>query len=135
MKKRLPYIILLLLIIGVEVVIALTQHGNWIRYYLGDVIVVWAVYCLVQSVLGGKNNHYAVHLGVMGFAFVVEFLQYIHIVDLIGLGHIQFFRTLIGTSFAVEDLWSYAIGTAIGCVGTFIYKKVNNIRKNRNILP
>ncbi len=124
MKKRLPYIIMLLLIIAVEVVIALTQHDNWIRSYGGDVIVIWAVYCLVQSVLGGENNHYIVHIGVMLFAFAVEFLQKIHFVDLIGLGNIQFFRVLIGTSFAVEDLWSYAIGTAIGCIATFIYTKM-----------
>ncbi|MDE6775689.1 MAG: DUF2809 domain-containing protein [Ruminococcus sp.] len=123
MKKRIPYIILLVLIIAVEVVIALTQHDNWIRYYGGDVIVVWAVYCLVQSVAGGKNNHYVVHLCVLAFAFAVEFLQKIHIVDLIGLGHIQFFRILIGTGFSVIDLLSYAIGTAIGCAGTFIYDK------------
>lgn len=128
MKKRLPYIILLILIIAVEVVIALTQHGNWIRYYGGDIIVVWAVYCLVQSILGGKNNHYIVHIGVMLFAFLVEFLQLINIVDLIGLGDIRFFRVLIGTSFAVEDLLCYAIGTAIGCAGTFIYRKLNIMR-------
>lgn len=126
MKKRIPYLILLVLIIAVEVVIAFTQHDNWIRYYGGDVIVVWAVYCLVQSVLGGKNNHYIVHIGVMLFAFLVEFLQAIHIVDLIGLGNIQFFRILIGTSFAVEDLLSYAIGTAIGCLGTFICGEIKS---------
>lgn len=130
MKKRLPFIIALLILIAVEVVIALTQHGNWLRYYGGDVIVVWAVYCLVQSVLGGKNNHYMVHIGVLLFAFLVEFLQYIHIVDIIGLGHIEFFRILIGTSFAVEDLWSYALGTAIALVGTFTYNKIRNHTKN-----
>lgn len=124
MKKRLVYIILLVLIIAVEVVIAITQHGNWIRYYGGDVIVVWAVYCLVQAVFGGKNNHYIVHIGVMVFAFFVEFLQYIHIVDLIGLGDIQFFRILIGTDFSFIDMLSYAVGTAIGCIGTFIYNKI-----------
>ncbi len=129
MKKRLPFIIALLILIAVEVVIALTQHGNWLRYYGGDVIIVWAVYCLVQSVLGGKNNHYIVHIGVLLFAFLVEFLQYIHIVDIIGLGHIEFFRILIGTSFAVEDLWSYALGTAIALVGTFIYNKMNKNTK------
>ncbi|MCM1133374.1 MAG: DUF2809 domain-containing protein [Ruminococcus flavefaciens] len=134
MKKRLPYIIILVVIIAVEVYIALTQHG-WIRSYLGDVIVVWAVYCLVQAIIGGENNHYIVHGGVMIFAFVVEFLQKIHIVDLIGLGHIQFFRILIGTGFSVIDLLCYAIGTAVGCVGSFIYIKMNNIHKNRNILP
>ncbi len=123
MKKRLPYFILLILLIAVETLIALTQHGNWLRYYGGDVIVVWAVYCFVQSLLGGKNNHYIVHVGVLIFAFLVEFLQLINIVELIGLGEIEFFRILIGTSFAVEDLFSYAAGTAIGCAGTFIYKK------------
>ncbi len=123
MKKRLPYFILLILLIAVETLIALTQHGNWLRYYGGDVIVVWVVYCLVQSLLGGKNNHYIVHVGVLIFAFLVEFLQLINIVELIGLGEIEFFRILIGTSFAVEDLFSYAAGTAIGCAGTFIYKK------------
>ncbi len=123
MKKRLPYVILLILLIAVETLIALTQHGNWLRYYGGDVIVVWTVYCLVQSLLGGKNNHYIVHVGVLIFAFLVEFLQLINIVELIGLGEIEFFRILIGTSFAVEDLFSYAAGTAIGCAGTFIYKK------------
>ncbi|MDE6788627.1 MAG: DUF2809 domain-containing protein [Ruminococcus sp.] len=134
MKKRLPYIILLVLIIAIEVIIALTQHGNWLRDYGGDVIVVWAVYCLVQSVLGGKNNHYVVHICVLAFAFVVEFLQKIHIVDLIGLGHIQFFRILIGTGFSVIDLLAYTIGTAIGCAGTLLYTKMNNIHNNRNIL-
>lgn len=131
MKKRLPYIILLIILIAVEVVIAITQHDNIIRSYGGDTIVVWAVYCLVQSVLGGKNNHYVVHICVLAFAFVVEFLQKIHIVDLIGLGDIKFFRILIGTSFAVEDLIAYALGTAIACLGTFAYNKF--IRRREKI--
>ncbi|MBP3379331.1 MAG: DUF2809 domain-containing protein [Ruminococcus sp.] len=129
MKRRLPYIALLVILIAVEVVIALTQHDNILRYYGGDTIVVWAVYCLFQSISGGKNNHYAVHVGVMLFAFLVEFLQLIHFVDLIGLGDIQFFRTLIGTSFAVEDLAAYAIGTAAGCLGTLIYSRAAVRRK------
>lgn len=128
MKKRLPYIILLILLIAVEVVIALTQHDNILRYYGGDTIVVWAVYCLFQSASGGKNNHYMVHIGVLIFAFLVEFLQLIHFVDIIGLGNIEFFRILIGTSFAVEDLIAYAVGTAVGCLGTFIYGRF--IRKS-----
>lgn len=123
MKKHIPYIIILILLIAVEVIIALTQHGNWLRYYGGDVIVVWAVYCLVQAIIGGKNP-YITHIGVMLFAFLVEFLQYIHIVDIIGLGDIEFFRTLIGTSFAAEDLFCYALGTVIGIAGSFIYSQV-----------
>ena len=129
MKKRIPYIILLILLIVVEVVIALTQHNNWLRSYGGDVIVVWAVYCLVQSIIGGKKP-VITHIGVLIFAFLVEFLQYIHIVDIIGLGDIEFFRILIGTSFAVEDLYSYALGTAIGIAGSLIYNKMKKSRIN-----
>ena len=129
MKKRIPYIIILILLIAVEVVIAITQHNNWLRSYGGDVIVVWAVYCLVQSIIGGKNP-YITHIGVLIFAFLVEFLQYIHIVDIIGLGHIEFFRILIGTSFAVEDLYSYALGTAIGIAGSITYNKMKKSRIN-----
>lgn len=129
MKKRLSYIIILILLIAVEVVIALTQHNNWLRAYGGDVIVVWAVYCLVQSVIGGKKP-VITHIGVLTFSFLVEFLQYIHIVDIIGLGHIEFFRILIGTSFAAKDLYSYALGTAIGIAGSLIYSKMKKSRIN-----
>lgn len=122
MKKRIPYIIILILLIAVEVIIALTQHNNWLRAYGGDVIVVWAVYCLIQAIIGGKNP-YITHIGVLLFAFLVEFLQYIHIVDLIGLGHIEFFRILIGTSFAAEDLFCYALGTVIGIAGSLFAEK------------
>ena len=40
--------ILFVIITAVEVMIALFCHGGFVRYYLGDVIVVWAVYCFVQ---------------------------------------------------------------------------------------
>lgn len=80
--------------------IALFCHGGFVRYYLGDVIVVWAVYCFVQIFLRGRFSSYGVALGVMIFAFIIEFLQGVNIVDLIGLGDIPFFRVLIGTSFS-----------------------------------
>ena len=54
MKKRIPYIVLFVLLVGVEVVIALTQHDNFIRYYGGDIIVMWVLYCFVclQIIVG-----------------------------------------------------------------------------------
>lgn len=123
MKKRLPYIILLVLIITVETLIALFVKGGWLRYYGGDVIVVWGVYCLAQSIICSQRR-YAVHIGVLVFAFIVEFLQMINIVDILGLGNIEFFRILIGTSFAAEDLLSYLAGTVIGCAGTAVYSVI-----------
>ena len=46
--------ILFVIITAVEVMIALFCHGGFVRYYLGDVIVVWAVYCFVQIFLRGR---------------------------------------------------------------------------------
>ena len=125
MKKRIPYIILFVVLVGVEVVIALTQHGNFIRNYGGDIIVMWVLYCLVQAVLGGKNNHYIVNLCLLAFAFAVELVQLWGFADRFGIEN-PFLRTLIGTSFAAEDLLCYAAGTAVACAGVFVYGLIHN---------
>ena len=131
MKKRLPYIVIFVVLVGVEVLIALTQHDNFIRYYGGDIIVMWVLYCLVKAVLGGKNNHYIVNLALLVFAFAVEFIQGWGFVDKFGIES-AFLRTLIGTSFAVEDLFSYAAGTAVACAGVFVYGRIVGSRDGKN---
>ncbi len=126
MKKRIPYICGFLLLTLTEVLIALFIHGGFVRNYLGDVIVVWVVYCFVQAIAGGRLNGYITAAGVMIFAFIIEFLQKINIVDLLGLGGIKFFRTLIGTSFSPVDLICYAAGSAIICAVIFIKRKITD---------
>ncbi len=126
MKKRIPYIIGFLLLTLAEVLIALFIHGGFIRNYLGDVIVIWVVYCFLQAVLGGRFSSYAVAVGVMIFAFTVELLQKINIVDILGLGGIPFFRTLIGTTFSPVDLICYSAGSAIICAAIFIKKNIKD---------
>ena len=123
MKKRIPYITGFFLFLTVEVLIALFISGGFIRNYMGDVIVVWAVYCFVKIFLV-KSNSYITAFGVMIFAFIVEFLQYIHIVDILGLGNITFFRVLIGTSFSVIDLLCYSAGTAVTIILIFLQSKL-----------
>ncbi|MCM1313793.1 MAG: DUF2809 domain-containing protein [Prevotella sp.] len=123
MKKRIPYITGFLILLIVEVLIALFISGGFIRNYMGDVIVVWVVYCFVKIFLV-KSNSYLTAIGVMFFAFIVEFLQYIHIVDILGLGNITFFRVLIGTSFSVIDLLCYSVGTAMTIILIFLQSKL-----------
>lgn len=123
MKKRLSYITGFLLLLIAEILIALFVHGGFVRYYLGDVIVVWVVYCFVK-IFFPKINGYITAAGVMIFAFIVEFLQYIHIVDILGLGDIKFFRVLIGTSFSTIDLLCYVVGTAVTMLLVYKTEKV-----------
>lgn len=124
MKRRLPYIIICLILLGVEVLIALFVDDKIIRPFGGDVIVIWVIYCFVQAILGGRNNHYIVAGGVLIFAFLVEFLQFIHIIDILGLRDIEFFRVLIGTNFSWPDLLCYTIGAAACWLGTWLYGRI-----------
>ncbi|MGN1147918.1 MAG: DUF2809 domain-containing protein, partial [Lachnospiraceae bacterium] len=47
------------------------------------------------------------------FAVVVEFLQYIHIVERLGVQNNAFLRTLIGGTFDWKDIFCYLVGCAI----------------------
>lgn len=122
MKKRLPYIIIFIAIFAVETCIALFVHDNFVRPYIGDVIVMWAVYCLAQIILGGRFGSYKVAVGSLIFAFFVELLQKIRIVDVLGIKS-PILRTIIGTSFAPADLVCYLAGTAVTVAGIWLYRK------------
>lgn len=127
MKKnifsRIPYLLLFLLLITIEVLIACFIKDAFIRPYLGDVIVVWAVYCFAQIFLVKRYSPYVVCIGVFLFAVFVEGLQGIHVVELLGLKNSPFFRILIGTQFDWNDIMCYTVGSLFlaGCI--FIRKK------------
>ena len=123
MKKRLPYIVIFILLFLAETLIALFVHDSFVRPYIGDVIVVWVVYCAVQIVLAQRFSSYAVAFGTMIFAFIVEFLQKMHIADVLGIDN-PILRTIIGTSYANADLICYVAGTAVTFLGIFIYNRI-----------
>ena len=125
MRKRMPYIIIFVLIFAVETCIALFVHDDFVRPYVGDVIVMWAVYCLAQIILGGKFGSYKVAVGSLVFAFIVEILQKFNIADVMGVEN-PILRTIIGTSYATADLLCYFVGTAFIFAGIFLYRKFRN---------
>ena len=111
MKKRLFYGISAIILIAVEVLIALFEHDSFIRPYCGDILVVVVVYCLVRIIV--PENCKLLPLYVFFFAALVEILQFFHIVDLLGLGKITFFRILIGGTFDFRDLLCYVAGCVL----------------------
>lgn len=129
MKARLPYTIGFLMLTAVEVVIGVFEFNHFIRSYIGDVIIVWVLYCLFRSFAPKKFNSYAVAMGILAFSFVVEFLQKAHIADVLGVEN-RLLRIIIGTSYATEDLWCYAAGTAVTLLEIFIFQKLSSRRKN-----
>lgn len=105
------YFGLTILIFIIEVLIALYVHDTIIRPYIGDVLVVILIYCFVKSFLKIKVMPTAVF--VLLFAFGVETLQYLNIVDKLGLQNSKIARTVIGTSFSWIDILTYIIGISI----------------------
>lgn len=123
MKARLPYIIGFVLLVAAEVCIGVFYFNFFIRAYIGDVIVVWVLYCLFRSFVPKKFSSYGVALGILAFSFAVEFLQKLRIADVLGIEN-QFLRIIIGTSYAPEDLLCYAAGTAVTILEIFIFRKL-----------
>ena len=125
MKARLPYIIGFVLLVAVEVCIGVFYFNFFIRAYIGDVIIVWVLYCLFRSFVPERFNSYAVALGILAFSFAVEFLQKIHIADILGVKN-ELLRIIIGTSYAPEDLWCYVAGTAVTLLEIFLFRRLSH---------
>jgi hypothetical protein len=108
---NLKYFCIAILLFLVEVFIGVFVKDNFIRPFGGDVLVVILIYCLIKSFW--KVPAAKTALAVFGFACFVEGLQYLKIVDRLGLRRDELLAILIGTSFAWEDIVAYAVGCAI----------------------
>ena len=108
MKKRMIYAMVTVLLLAIEVVIALFVHDNFIRPYIGDVLVVIVLYTFLRIWIPDRLR--LLPLYIFLFAAGVEVLQYFQIVKLLGLEGNSFFRILIGSVFDVKDILCYAVG-------------------------
>ncbi len=95
----------------IEVLIALYVNDSFVRPYLGDVLVVILIYCFLKSFL--KLPVLTAAIAVLVFSFTIEFLQFLNIVEKLGLEKSKIARTVIGTSFSWIDLLTYIIGITI----------------------
>ncbi len=125
MKARLPYIAGFLLLTAVEVCIGIFEFSVFVRSYLGDVIIVWVLYCLWRSFSPKRGSSYLIAGGILVFSFIVEFLQKAHIADILGVEN-RLLRIIIGTSFATKDLWCYVAGTAVTVAEIWLFRLIRN---------
>jgi hypothetical protein len=116
------YFALAVLLFVTEVLIALYITNNFIRSYFGDVLVIILIYCFVKSFMNASV--FSLAMVVLAFAFCIEFLQYLKIVEMLGLQTYALARTVIGTSFAWLDLLAYAAGITVVLVVEHQLKRV-----------
>ena len=111
-RLRLGYGLAALLILVAEVLIALFVRDRFIRPYGGDILVTLLICCVIRVILPQKYR-LPMGGGVLVFAILVEVGQYFGLVYLLGLGHIEFFRILMGTGFSWWDMVCYGVGCAV----------------------
>ena len=107
-KQRITYAIGFLSIFLTEVYIAVYVHDNFIRPYIGDVLVTALICCFCRIFF--PKGVKLLPLYVTIFSFLVETGQYFNLVTLLGLQKSTIARIVIGTSFSHIDLICYAAG-------------------------
>ena len=105
------YFICTVFLFIVEILIAKFAHDQLIRPYIGDLLVVVLLYCFVKSFL--NTPVFATSIVVLIFSYFIEALQYLHIVNRLGLQDSPIASTIIGTSFEWTDIIAYTIGIAV----------------------
>lgn len=118
------YFLLALLLFIVEYMIALFVHDRIIRPFIGDLLVVIFIYCFIMAFF--KLPILPTALSVLAFSFVVEFLQYFKLVEILGLQDSKLARIIIGTSFSWGDILAY-----IGGILLVLFFEKNRIKAVR----
>lgn len=116
-KKRLVFLAVFVFLFFIEVLIALYVHDDFVRPYVGDMIVTVVVWAFARIVFPDRFK--LMSLYVMIFAMLVEVGQYFNYVDLLGITN-PILVTMMGTSFAWADIACYAVGCVVAAVADYI---------------
>ena len=110
------YLCVFIVVFIIEAIIAVFIQDNFVRPYLGDVLVVVLIYCLIKTFV--RNEIKLLPLYIFIFAALVEISQYFNLVKLLGLNDYKIVRIIIGSTFDIKDIACYLVG----CVGLFLYE-------------
>lgn len=108
MIKSRPHAILAIIIFIIEVLIATVFKNTILRPVFGDFLVVILLFSFVKAFTNWNSKKVAI--GVLLFAFTIEFGQYIHILDLLGIEKNTLTALIFGASFDWLDLLAYTLG-------------------------
>ena len=122
-SRRVTYFIVTIVLLIIEVLIAVFVHDNFIRLYVGDVLVVTVIYTFIRIFIPDKVK--LLPLYIFLFGTFVELMQYINVVKLLGLQDNKFFSVLFGTTFDIKDIICYGVGCLLIAIGSKLYALMN----------
>lgn len=91
------YLLLFLLLLGIEIFIGVFVHDRVIRPYVGDILVVVLIYAFARIFF--PEGIRLLSLYVLLSAVLVEVLQYFHLGRLLGLEHCRLAMVILGSTF------------------------------------
>lgn len=108
MKFNKRYFLITSLLFLVEIFIALVVKDKFVRPYVGDYLVVILIYAMIKSFFKVRSIPLAV--GVLLFAYGVEFSQYFNLINLLHLSQDKVAQNVMGNSFSWNDMIAYTLG-------------------------
>ncbi len=117
-KQRMKYLIAFIMVFFIELMIAIYVHDTIIRPYVGDALVVILLYCMVNVVILDKIR--LLPLWIFVFATLIEFMQYLKVLQILGLENNTLLRIALGSTFDWKDIACYGVG----CILLGIYSKM-----------
>jgi len=127
-SKKLPYLAAFCILLIVEVLIALFVRDDFIRPYVGDMLVT-VLLCNFGRLFTCSR---LLVPAVFAFSVLVEVGQYFDIVKLLGLDGSRFFSILIGSTFSWADIICYGVGCALFYAAECVIIYVNKHKMTRS---
>lgn len=112
------YLCAFIIIFIIEVIIGVYVHDNFIRPYIGDVLVVVLIYCFIKAFVKIKTKLLPLYIFI--FAASVEIGQYFNLAELLGLSDYRVARIIIGATFDIKDIACYLVG----CLGLWLFEMI-----------
>jgi hypothetical protein len=114
-----------LILLLIEFTIAYFHFNPFIRGFLGDVLVMLLLYSFLKIFI--KNNVFNIAISVLGFAFLVELLQFLKLSEILKIKS-KIILTVLGSVFDVWDLVAYFIGfLLILLIEKLLHKKYTSV--------
>lgn len=108
--KRITYFIGFIITFLIEILIAIYIHDNFIRPYIGDILVVICVYLFLKTIFLDKYKHLSLYVLIL--AIIVEIMQYFNLSSLISSNN-KVIKIVLGSTFDIKDIICYVIGFVI----------------------
>ncbi len=110
-------------LLGIEILIGMYAHG-WVRNQFGDALVVILLYTICRTVSPEKPRFgLLLPLGILLFAFCVEFLQLWGFCDKLHITN-HLLRIIIGTGYSNADMLSYTLGILPCIACEFLLRRI-----------